>query len=209
MRDALNVLGQALEDVWDNLFLGAFCSLLWLALTLLVLPAPAATLALVDLAQRVHARESPTLGDYWRLVWRHFWLGWRWAAIVLPVALILAVDFVVAPTLFAGWGVRAMQVVAGIGLAVWVVVVAYSAPLLFRQVETNVTQAIRNGAVMALRNPLFSLLLFLIALIFLWVSVLLVVVNLLAGPIFCAFLVTRAAADRLHLWRLEQGVTQE
>lgn len=209
MREVLNVLGQALEDVWDNLFVGAFCSLLWLALTLLVIPAPAATLALVDWAQRVHERESPTLGDYWRLTWRHFWLGWRWAAIVLPVVLVLGVDIGVAPVLFEGWLATMMRVTATIALAIWLVIVAYSAPLLFRQEEASVRQAIRNGGVMALRNPFFSFLLFVCALVFLWVSVLLVVVNLLAGPTFCAFLVTRATDDRLHLWRLAQEVAQD
>ena len=204
MRDVLNVVGQTLEDLWDNLFLVAGCSLLWLALTLLVLPAPGATLALVDIAQRVHARESPSLGDYLRSVRSHFGLGWRWAAFAIPVIVVLWVNLQVAPTLFPDNLARVMQVFAAIVLACWCVVLAYSLPLLFRQEERRVQHALRNGGVMALRNPLFTLFLFLIASLFLWVSLLLVVVNLLAGPIFCAFLVTRAVDGRLAVWRAEQ-----
>jgi hypothetical protein len=207
MRDTIDVLGQALEDVWDNLFLGAGCSLLWLVLTLLVLPAPAATVALVELAQRVHARESPTLGDYWRLVWKRFWLGWRWAAITLPVVVVLGIDFWIAPTIFPVGLAGAMRVIATLALGIWCVILAYSLPLLFRQERESVVQALRNGGVMALHNPVFSLALLLVALLFLWVSLLLIVVNLLAGPVFCAFLATRAVDSRLNPWLAEQSRT--
>jgi len=205
VRDVLNVVGQTLEDLWDNLFLGAGCSLLWLALTLLVLPAPGATLALVEIAQRVHARESPSVGDYWRSVWRHFGLGWRWALLALPVVVVLWVNLRAAPAFFPGTLATLMQIFAASLLSLWCVVLLYSLPLLFRQEEMNVAQALRNGGVMALRNPLFSLLLFLIGTLFLWVSLLLVIVNLLAGPIFCAFLATRAVDDRLAVWRAERA----
>lgn len=204
MRDVLNVVGQTLEDLWDHLFLGAGCSLLWLALTMLVLPAPGATLALVDIAQRVHARESPSLGDYWRSVWSHLGLGWRWAAYAVPVVVVLWVNLRTAPALFPDMLAVVMQGFAAVALACWSVVLAYSLPILFRQEERSVPQALRNGGVMALRNPLFTLLLFSIAALFLSVSLLLVVVNLLAGPIFCAFLATRAVDSRLDIWRAEQ-----
>lgn len=204
MREGLGVVGKALEDVWDNLFLGAGCSLLWLGLTLLVLPAPGATVALIDLAQRVHARESPTLGEYWRLVWQHFGLGWRWAACALPVILVLLVDLRVAPALLPAAMASAMRVFAVVALAVWAVVLAYSLPLLFRQETPGVLQALRNGGVMALHNPLFSLTLLLVGGVLLWISVLLVVVSLLASPLFCAFLATRAVDNRLAAWRAAQ-----
>lgn len=205
MREVLDVLGQALEDVWDHLFLGAGCSLLWLLLTLLVLPAPSATVALIEIAQRVHARESPTLGEYWRLVWKRLWLGWRWAAVILPAVVVLWADFRIAPALFPAALAQAMQAMAVVALAIWCVVAAYSLPLLFRQERESVVQALRNGGIMALRNPLYSLLLFLISFLFFWISLLLVVVNLLAGPIFFAFLATRAVDDRLGVWRARQS----
>ena len=80
MRAAFEVIGAALEDLWETLIPSALCSVLWLLCMLLVVPGAPATVALAEMAQRVQTRDSFTPGDYLAAIRRNFGLGWRWGA---------------------------------------------------------------------------------------------------------------------------------
>jgi hypothetical protein len=198
MREAIGTVAAALEDIWDHLFITVGCCLIWLLCALLLIPGPPATVALVDVARRIRSREEITVGDYLRSIWAHFGLGWRWGLVALPVALVLGVDFRIAPDLLADWLALPARVFTGLVLALWLMLQLYAVPLLFEQVKPSVLLAQRNAAVMALRHPGYMAALALIAALLLWVSLLLIVVNLLAGPMFVAFLGVRAVRERLE-----------
>lgn len=202
MKSALRVVRSAIVDLWDSVFLVIFCSLVWLFLVLLIVPGPPATLALFDMAERI-ARHEHLLEfrDYLRAVWARFGVGWRWAAVNIPVLAILLIDIRVVPLMFeASVAVPVQWFFIG-ALALWLVVNWFALAFLFQQQEMSVRQALRNGAVLVLQHPLFTLAVVVITVILLWLSTILIIVNLLFGPMLAALIGTHAVLDRLTLLR--------
>lgn len=205
MKDALRVIRRAIIDLWDHVFLVVFCSLIWLFLFLLIIPGPPATLALFDMAERMARREHLLeFRDYLRAVWARFGVGWRWAAINIPVVAIILVDIYAIPRMVSAEAAVPIQMFFLLALAMWIVINWYALAFLFQQKEASVRQALRNGGVMLLQHPLFTLVLAVITAILLWLSLILVIVNLLFGPMLVALISTNAVINRLELFRAAQ-----
>lgn len=208
MKDALRVIRSAAVDLWDHLALVAFCSLAWLLLVMLIIPGPPATLALFDMADRMARREHMlAFRDYLRAVRDRFGVGWRWAAINIPVLAILLIDIAAIPRMFEASIAVPVQWFFIVALALWLVVNWFALAFLFQQKELSVRQALRNGAVLLLQHPLFTLTLAVITALLLGVSavlVVLIIAILLVGPMFVALLGTHAVLDRLALLRASQ-----
>ncbi len=205
MKDTLQVVRRAFIDLWDHLFLVVFCSLVWLFLFLLIIPGPPATLALFDMAERIARREHLLeFRDYLRSVRARFGVGWRWAAINIPVLAILVIDISAIPRMFSPSVAVPVQWFFIVALALWLVVNWYALAFLFQQKEMSVRQALRNGAVLLLQHPLFAFVLAIITAILLWLSLILIIVNLLFGPMVVALISTHAVLDRVALFRAAQ-----
>lgn len=199
MRDALRVVRSAIVDLWDHLVLVIACSLTWLGLVLLVIPGPPATMALFEFADRIARREHLLeFRDYLRAIGPRFGLGWRWAAINILVLAILLIDIRVAPRMFAPSVAVPLQTFFLLALAMWIVVNWYALAFLFQQRDPSVRLALRNGAVMLVQHPFFSLVLVVLTAILLGLSLILVIVNLLFGPMLVALISTHAALNRLQ-----------
>jgi hypothetical protein len=208
MKNALQVLRRSIIDIWNHVFLVVFCSLVWLFLVLLIIPGPPATLALFDMAERIARREHLLeLRDYLRAVRSRFGVGWRWAAINIPVLTILVIDIYAIPRMLGASVAVPVQWFFFVALALWLVVNWYALAFLFQQKELSVRQALRNGAVLLLQHPLFTLTLAMITVVLLGLSavlVVLVIVILLVGPMLVALISTHAVLDRLALFRAAQ-----
>lgn len=201
MIDALRVIRSAVVDLWRHLALVAFCSLAWLFLSLLIIPGPPATLALFDMAERMASRQHLLeFRDYLRAVWAHFGVGWRWAAINIPVLAIFLIDIRAIPRMFEASIAVPVQWFFIVALALWLVVNWYALAFLFQQKEMSVRLALRNGAVLLLQHPLFTLILAAITAVLLGLSavlVVLIIAILLVGPMLVALISTHAVLDRL------------
>jgi uncharacterized membrane protein YesL len=198
MKNALRVVRSAIVDLWDSVFLVVFCSLVWLFLFLLVIPGPPATLALFDMADRIARREHLLeFRDYLRAVGQRFGLGWRWAAVNIPVVALLLIDISVVPRMVSPSGAILLQWFFIFALALWLVTNWYALAFLFQQKEPSLRQALRNGAVLLLQNPLFTLVLAVITAVLIGLSLVLIIVNLLFGPMLVALISTHAVLDRL------------
>lgn len=205
MKNALQVLRASIVDLWEHLVLVMACSLTWLALVVLIIPGPPATVALFEMAERL-ARREPLLEwrDYLRAVRARFGLGWRWAAIVTPVVAILLIDILAMPRIFSPTVAAPAQWFFIVTLALWLVVNWYALALLFQQKALSMRLALRNGAVLLLQHPLFTFVLTAVTALLLWLGVILVLVNLLFGPMLVALIGTHAVLDRLALMRATQ-----
>ena len=202
MRDALSVVRSAIVDLWENAFLVIFCSLVWLFLTLLIIPGPPATVALFAIsASMVDQERLLEFSDYLRAIWRNFGVGWRWAAINIPVLLIIAVDIRAVPRMFSPDVAVTIQLAFYLALAVWIVVNWYALSFLFQQEKPAVVQALRNGGLLLLEHPWFSLALVLVTAALLALSLIMVIVNMLFGPMLVALIGSHAVADRLNVYR--------
>jgi uncharacterized membrane protein YesL len=212
MRQSLQVVRLAVVDLWDNVFLVIFCSLVWLFLVLLIIPGPPATLALFEMAERIARREHLLeFSDYLRAVGRRFGVGWRWGALNILVLAILVIDILVVPRMVSATVAASLQILLAVALAAWIVVNWFALAFLFQQREPSVRQALRNGGVLLLQSPLFTLVIVVITAILLWLSTILIIVNLLFGPMLVALIGTHAVLDRLAPLRAgkQGGVTQE
>lgn len=199
MKDAFRVVRSAVVDLWDSVFLVIFCSLVWLFLTLLIIPGPPATLALFDMAERI-ARHEHLLEfrDYLRAVVQRFGVGWRWAVVNIPVLAILLIDIAVAPRMASPEVAFVLQWFFIVALALWVVVNWYALAFHFQQQEPTLRLALRNGAVLLFQNPLFTLILAVITAVLIGLSLVIVIVNLLFGPMLVALISTHAVLNRLE-----------
>ena len=139
--------------------------------------------------------------DYLKAVWSSFGVGWRWAAINVPVLLIVAVDIHVIPRIFPGSAAISIQLFFYLALAIWIVVNWYALAFLFQQEKPGVLQALRNGGVLLLQHSWFSLLLTLATALLMALSLIMVIVNMLFGPMLVALIGTRAVVDRLTVYR--------
>ncbi len=205
MKNALYVIRASIVDLWEHLVLVMACSLTWLVLVVLIIPGPPATVALFEMAERL-ARREPLLEwrDYLRAVRARFGLGWRWAAIVTPVVAILLIDILAMPRIFSPTVAAPAQWFFIVTLALWLVVNWYALALLFQQKALSMRLALRNGAVLLLQHPLFTFVLTAVTALLLWLGVILVLVNLLFGPMLVALIGTHAVLDRLALMRATQ-----
>jgi uncharacterized membrane protein YesL len=202
MKNAFQVVRSAIVDLWDHVFLVIFCSLVWLFLVLLIIPGPPATLALFDIAQRIAQREHLLeFRDYLRAVRNRFGAGWRWGALNGLVVAILLIDIRVVPRMVSPSVALSIQLFLALVLVFWIVVNWYALAFLFQQKEPSVRQALRNGGVLLLQHPFFTLLLVVITAVLLWLSTVLIIVNLLFGPMLVALISTHAVLDRLALFR--------
>ncbi len=199
---------SAIVDLWDNAFLVIFCSLAWLFLALLIIPGPPATSRHL-LHQREACRRTRHLlefRDYLRAVWRNFGVGWRWAAINIPVLLIVAVDIRVVPQMVSTNLAVPIQMALYFALALWLIVNWYALAFLFQQEKSSVRQALRNGGVLLLRHPWFSFMLAIITAILLALSFVFVIVNMLFGPMLVGLIATHAVNDRLEIFRAAKRI---
>jgi uncharacterized membrane protein YesL len=202
MKNAFQVVRSAIVDLWDHVFLVIFCSLVWLFLVLLIIPGPPATLALFDIAQRIAQREHLLeFRDYLRAVRNRFGAGWRWGALNGLVVAILLIDIRVVPRMVSPSVALSIQLFLALVLVFWIVVNWYALAFLFQQKEPSVRQALRNGGVLLLQHPFFTLLLVVITAVLLWLSTVLIIVNLLFGPMLVALISTHAVLDRLVIFR--------
>lgn len=199
MKNALRVVRAAIVDLWDSVFLVVFCSLVWLFLVLLIIPGPPATLALFDMADRIARREHLLeFRDYLRAVWQRFGVGWRWGAVNLLVVAVVLIDIRVVPQMVSPTVAVYLQLFFTMALALWIVVNWYALAFLFQQKDPSLRQALRNGVVLLLQNPLFTLVLVVITAVLIGLSLVLVIVNLLFGPMLVALISTHAVLNRLE-----------
>jgi uncharacterized membrane protein YesL len=199
MKNAFQIVRSAIVDLWDHIFLVIFCSLAWLLLVLLIIPGPPATLALFDMADRIARHEHlMEFRDYLRAVGRRFGLGWRWAAVNLPVLAILLIDIRVVPRMVSPSVAIVLQWFFIFALALWLVVNWYALAFLFQQKESSLRLALRNGGVLLFQNPLFTLVVVVITAVLIGLSLVLIIVNLLFGPMLVALISTHAVLNRLE-----------
>jgi len=204
MNDAWHVIRAALRDTWNDLLTTAVVNLLWLVLTLLVVTAPPAMLALFYVGNRIAHGEPTDPGDFLRAVRRFFGAGWRWGLVNGALVFILIADVILTGRLSQSSGARFAQGLYLAGLGVWLLLQLYVLPFLCEQESPGLRQALRNGAVMMGANIRFSVALGILLLIALLAGTAFFLVSVAAGGIFLALVGNHAVLNRLATHRAAQ-----
>jgi len=197
MNDAWHIIRVALRDTWNDLLTTALVNLLWLVLTLLVVTAPPATLALFYTANRIAHGEPTDTGDFLRAVRRFFGTGWRWGLVNGALIFILIADAFLTGRLSQSPGAHLAQGLYLAALGVWLLLQLYVLPFLCEQESPGLRLALRNGAVMMGANIRFSVALGILLLIALLVGTAFFLVTVAAGGVFLALVANHAVLNRL------------
>lgn len=193
------IVRASLADAADDLFTTAVVHLSWLILTLLLVAAPPATVALFHFAHRKAQGEVTDAGDFFLALRRYFWPAWRWGLASGLVVLFLWGDLVLTGWLSQSPIARWLQGFYLVLLIIWAFLQLYALPFLFEQAEPSLRQAWRNAAMMLGRNVGFSLALAAALVIVLLLSTVFFLVIMAAGGLLVALVANHAVLNRLAL----------
>jgi hypothetical protein len=197
VSEAWHVVRAALHDTWGDLFNTAVINLLWLVLTVPVVTAPPAAVALFTTGHRVAHGEPTDPRDFLVAFCHYFGLGWRWGALQAIVLFLLVGDVYLTGRLSptpGGWLAQGLYMT---GLAFWLLLQVIALAFLFEQESPSLRSALRNGVVMIGNNLVFSAVLGLLILLLLGAGVLLFCITLAAGGVFLSLVGNHAVLNRL------------
>lgn len=195
------ILRDTLRELWTDLWTALVVNLLWTLSVCLIIPGPAATLALFYYASRLAHGEVADLNDFWQ-AFRCCWgTGWRWGAVNLLVIGLLAGDAILTEQISTAALAPFVQGFYLAALAGWLVVQLYALSFLFEQDQLSVRQALRNAAVMAGKNPGFTLALAGLLALVLAFGTLFFMLSFAFGGVILAGMGTRAVQNRLEYQR--------
>lgn len=193
----LRVVGSSLRDLWEELFLVLGLSLLWWLAVITVVGVAPATTAVAAIGYRLARGERVGL-DFAKEAFReHFWLSWRVGLVSLVVAGLIAFN-VVFYAQAAGWPRLLVIFFLYLGVA-WAAVNLYAFPLIPAMEIPSMRLVLRNAAVIAFANPVFSLLLILIIGVLTVIALILPVLAVVVLPGLVGILSGHALVDRLQV----------
>ncbi|MCL4265968.1 MAG: DUF624 domain-containing protein [Anaerolineae bacterium] len=194
-----HIIRAALRDMADDLFVTAVVNLLWLILTLLIVTAPPAIVALFYVGNRKAHGEVTEVSDFFFALRHYFWPAWRWGLVNVIILLFLWGDVVLTGYLSQSAFARFAQGFYLILLVIWLFLQLYALALMFEQEQPSLRLAWRNAAVMLGQNVGFSLALAAALVLVLLVSTLFFLVIMAAGGILVALIANHAVLNRLQI----------
>jgi hypothetical protein len=192
---AFKVVWQALKDTWGDLFLLAVVNFIWFLAAfsgffiatvvkvwypsvLSIITFPVATAAMYPIAYQVARGKTFHVSDYWDGVKAYWWRGLLWflANIVVAILWYVNLDFY-TQLIDSAW----VLLIGGFWTSlfgVWLMTQLHFWPMLVVQEDPNILRAWRNSAILAMRFPVYTILIGLISL------VLIALCSVLIAPLF-------------------------
>jgi len=181
---AFVVMGRILKAAYEDLFLCVFMSIAWwIGLLPLVTIAPV-TMATNCVANRIANYKRVDNSFFWEALRQHIGKGWLLMLIYLgiPAAIVFNIWFYA----------NSQGYLRIIGVAwLWLLLLSfmisqYVFPLFWQQDDPSIKLALRNAAILALRHPLYSLLMLIFQVVLLALSVGLTLPLVLLWPALAA-----------------------
>ncbi len=196
MLDGLRVGWRAIRHLNHRSHLYVWGNILWLILSLPLVTAPGAWMALVRLSYVMHRDPGVTMDDFWK----GFRENWRRGIILAFInALILVINL---GNLISYWNMPGLlgfflRASWGFVLVAWFALQLYAYPLFFAMEKPTLFGAFRNAGVMILQNPLYTLVIVIIGAIFIALGVVLPPILILLTGGAVASLANTAVQNRL------------
>lgn len=189
MNHGFRVLGRSLNDLFQDIGPLIVANLLWLALSLPLITAPAALAGLyyfVDLAVR---GQDPRITSFFTGFWRYFAQSWALSALNFGILAVLLVNFV----FYLGQAKEWMRIIAipmFYLLLLWLCVQTYLFPLMLQSKRTmNPVPLFKAALRLTMAEPIYSGVIVLAVLAWIALNV------ALAGPIL---VLTTAGVAVIH-----------
>jgi uncharacterized membrane protein YesL len=184
----LRLVGRGLSDTLEHLLPFALLSLAWWLGVLLILPAPAATVALLAMTDPRRAVDRPDWREAVSAGRAAFWPAWGLALLTLPVVAVLAANLAYYGARASRWGVLIPLWLILFLLALAITLQAFAVAGLTAQ---RPLAAAKQAAFLALLRPGRSLALVAVAALFVLLGSALVVPLILIVPALLAAVTAR------------------
>jgi uncharacterized membrane protein YesL len=206
MIDALRAWWRGLRHLNHRGYIYIWANILWFVLSLPLITAPAAWAGLVNMSRKAYMQPTADLHDFWEGFRENLGRG-----AVMAVANLLFIGINVVNLLaYREQNTPAAVALRGVwllALIAWAAVQMYLWPLLYELQQPSLLGALRNAAVMALLNPVYTLTLLIgVALVGLVSAVLVAAWPLLTGGLL-ASVITFAVFDRLAAAGLREPIS--
>jgi uncharacterized membrane protein YesL len=184
------------QYIWANV--------LWMAVSLPIITAPAGWAGLIRFSYYAHRQPSVSIDEFWQGFRENLRRGGV-IGILNLVIVIVNVANLVAYQNAPGAGVAALRVAWLFALFGWFAIQLYVWPLLYAMEQPTLRGAYRNAAVMILLNPLFTVGVWIVCAVVVVLSIAFPVAWLLLTGSALAAIANTAVRDRLHAAGFEKS----
>jgi hypothetical protein len=198
------VIGQAVMDWWDTWLDSTLITLIWAVAQITIVLGPPATFGVYYVVNNMFSGENLGVRGMIAGMKMYFGKAWIWGAINLFAILVIYTNVMFYrqwDSPFAPYLLTFISVLAGM----WFFSTFYSLPFFMELQKPSVLLAIRNGWLLILAAPLYSLGLFVLIAVIWAVSLLLILPFFLGIPMITANLGGRAVQDRLVKYGIRKG----
>jgi hypothetical protein len=197
-QSALKIVLLSLRDTWLDLWTVLVCNVVWWIANLLIIPGPPVTLALFYYTNQMVHEETVNVSDFFKAIPRFWSTGWRWGILNLAILFFLVGDLILTSYQSQTRGAVIFSSIYITLILFWALLQVFALPFLLEQEKTSVFQALRNGAVMMGKKPLFSLFFLFLLLLTLTLGTVAFMLSVALGGAFVAFAGNRAVLDQLE-----------
>ncbi|MCS7054616.1 MAG: DUF624 domain-containing protein [Thermoflexales bacterium] len=202
MVDAFRVVVKTFKDIWGEMFNLVLMNVFTMLCIAVVIPGPPAVMALYAVCNRIANDYAISWEHYFAAFREHFRKGWLYAIAALVITALIFFNFWWYGATFgdAVW----VQWVQGAWLAAaffWLVINFYVHAFYMEQQDRRWRIALRNSALVAGANPLFTLTLLAVAGALMIVALAITPLFILLGLTTWAMLGSEAVVNRVNLYR--------
>lgn len=197
MAAGLRAYWRGLRHVNHRGYIYIWANVMWAALSLPIVTAPAAWAGLVRMSQSAYMTPTADIRDFWAGFRENLKRGAVMSLLNVAV-IVVNVTNLQAYHAQAGAGFDALRAIWLLALVIWFGIQFYMWPIFYRMEQPTLVGSLRNAAVMMLLNPGFT--------IVVWIGVILIVIlstilfpawGLLTGGTLAA-IANSAVLDRLE-----------
>lgn len=202
MVEGFRVVVKSFKDIWGEMFMLVLMNLFTLLCHLVIIPGPPAMAALYAMCNRVANDYAVSWEKYFEAFKLYFKKSWVYALFAIVLTLMIVVNFFWYGQQFgdqpwAAW-------VQGAWLALmffWLVVNFYAYPFFMEQEDKRWRVALRNAALVAGANPIFTLIVIIVTALLMVLSLAVTPVFVLLGLAIYALFGSEAVVNRVNAYR--------
>jgi uncharacterized membrane protein YesL len=202
MVEGFRVIVKSIKDIWGEMFMLVLMNLFTLLCQVVIIPGPPAMAALYAMCNRVANDYAVSWEKYFEAFRTYFKKSWIYAVFSIAITLMLVVNFFWYGQQFGDQSWAAW--VQGAWLAMlffWLVINFYTYPFFMEQEDKRWRVALRNAALVAGANPLFTLVIIFVTALLLIISIAITPVFVLLGLAIYALFGSEAVVNRVNAYR--------
>ncbi len=198
------VVGQAVMDWWDAWLDSALISVIWILAQFTIVLGPPATFGVYYVVNNNMAGENVGVRGLWAGMKLYFGKSWVWGAVQVVALLVLYTNVMFYRQWESPLAPYLLIFILMLG-GMWFYSAFYALPFFMELQKPSVLIAIRNGWLMMLAAPFYSIGLFIMATIIWGISLVLILPIFLGIPMIAANLGGRAVQERLVKFGIRKG----